>query len=120
MFEQTPHILVIDDNEEILEILILLFKRKGYLVTAQPMLQDVVKEIKVINPDLILLDKSLGWADGTDLCRAIKKEPLLHSKPVIMFSAYHMKKAECLAAGADDFVEKPFAIAELLNAVAAF
>ena len=116
--DHLPHILVIDDNREILSTLDIILQRKSYRVSTKERLDDVLKSIRDIKPDLILLDKSLGWADGCDVCRQIKSDTELAHTPVIIFSAYYKKRDECIAAGADGFVEKPFAIHDLLNAIA--
>ena len=116
--DHIPHILVIDDNQEILFTLDIILQRKSYRVSTKERLDDVPESIRNIKPDLILLDKSLGWGDGCDVCRQIKSDTELARIPVIIFSAYYKKRDECLAAGADGFVEKPFAIHDLLNAIA--
>jgi len=68
-----------------------------------------------MQPDLIIMDKNLGWADGCDLCALIKTDRSLQHIPVIMLSAYHKLKEDCLFAGADAFMPKPFGMAELLS-----
>ena len=111
------HILVIDDNEEILSTLTIILKKKSYNVSVESKLDDWEATIKEINPDLILLDKNLGWMDGCELCRRLKANNSLCSIPVIMFSAYNKKREECLLSGAVDFLEKPFQMQNLLQTI---
>lgn len=111
------HILVIDDNEEILSTLTIILKKKSYEVSVQSKLDDWEATIKAIHPDLILLDKNLGWIDGCELCQRIKANNNLQRIPVIMFSAYNKKREECLLSGAADFLEKPFQMQHLLQTI---
>src|SRR5450432_2903292 len=94
----SPHILVIDDNEEILQSLFLMLQRKAFRVSIKSRMQDFKKEVEKLDPNLILLDKTLGWADGCDLCKTIKADKNLLHIPIVMFSAYYKKKEECLEA----------------------
>jgi len=111
------HILIVDDNQEMLDIVSLMLVRQAFSVSTQSRVADFIHEVKELHPDLILMDKSLGWADGCDLCALVKTDKDLQQIPVIMFSAYHKLKEDCLFAGADAFVEKPFLMAELLKAI---
>jgi len=111
----SPHILVIDDNDEILATLEIILRRKNYRVSLRERCDNLKELVRDLRPDLILMDKSLGWADGTVLCKELKSDVSLAKIPVIIFSAYFKKKDECLAAGADDFIEKPFDMISLLD-----
>lgn len=120
MAAEPAHILVIDDNEEILQSLLLMLERKAYKVSIKKRLHNFEEEVKGLRPNLILLDKMLGWADGCDLCKTLKTDPDLSQIPIIMFSAYYKRKDECLEAGADSFLEKPFEMTELLRIIRSF
>ena len=117
MKESCGHVLVIDDNEEILSTLTIILKKKSYKVSVQNRMDDWQETIARINPDLILLDKSLGWIDGCDLCKGLKADDQLSHIPVIMFSAYNKRREECLSSGANDFLEKPFHMQNLLQTI---
>lgn len=117
MKESCGHVLVIDDNEEILSTLTIILKKKSYQVSVQSRMDDWAETITEINPDLILLDKSLGWIDGCELCKGLKANEQLSHIPVIMFSAYNKRREECLLSGANDFLEKPFQMQHLLEAI---
>ena len=120
MLIKTPHILVVDDNEEILSTISIILSRKAYKVSAKGRIENFVQTVEELLPDLILLDKNLGWADGCDLCKLVKTNEKLAAIPVIMFSAYYKKKEECLGAGADEFIEKPFEMHALLETIQSF
>jgi CheY-like chemotaxis protein len=93
-------------------------KGEGYF--SQGRAGDFIHEVRKMRPDIILMDKNLDWADGCDLCAMIKANVDLQHIPVIMFSAYHKLKEDCLFAGADAFVEKPFEMKELLETIHSF
>ncbi len=120
MLTKHPHILVVDDNQEILSTISIILSRKSYRVSSKGRIENFEKTVEELSPDLILLDKNLGWADGCDLCKTIKSNSKLSSIPVIMFSAYYKKKEECLKAGADEFIEKPFEMNDLLKTIQSF
>ena len=120
MLTKHPHILVVDDNEEILSTISIILNRKSYRVSAKGRIENFEQMVEELLPDLILLDKNLGWADGCDLCKSIKSNKRLSYIPVIMFSAYYKKRDECISAGADEFIEKPFEMNALLNTIQSF
>lgn len=117
MLSKQPHILVVDDNEEILATLSIILNRKDYKVSAKDRVENFEQAVEELFPDLILLDINLGWADGCDLCRSIKANKKLSAIPVIMFSAYYKKRDACIDAGADEFIEKPFEMHALLETI---
>lgn len=111
------HILVVDDNEEILNMMQLLLTLHDCKVSTQIRFGNFIHEVKQIMPDCIIIDKHLGWADGADLCAHIKTHTDLQHICVIMLSAYHNFRDSCLFAGADAFIEKPFDLNHLLDTV---
>ena len=69
-------------------------------------------------PDLFLLDKQLAGADGTDICRFLKGQQKTKNIPVVMISANPGIKEISVDAGADAFIEKPFAKNVFLKTIA--
>ncbi len=120
MSKRQPTILLVDDNDEILSTMSMVLAKQDYKVHAKKRLLNFETEVASLSPDLIMLDKSLGWADGCDLCRALKQNRQLAPIPVIMLSAYGSRMQECLASGADWFIEKPFDLDQLLNSLRLF
>ena len=121
MKSATPvHILIIDDNEDMLVMLAILLRDKGHTVTARRSFDDFESEIVAMQPNLVLVDKNLGWADGLLLCRLIRDNPSTRSVPVIIFSAYPLSLEECKASGANAFFEKPNGMAAFLNDIDTF
>lgn len=108
-------ILVIDDeihNFDVIEAL--LFKEKYDLKYAADGLQ-ALELLTKIQPELILLDVMMPALDGIEVCRRIKANPDTRHIPVVMATALNSKEdlANCLEAGADDFVSKPISGLEL-------
>ena len=101
-------ILIVDDNEDMLAMLAIILRGKGYKVTAREKFELLEKEITGIAPNLILIDKSLGWTDGCELCRQIRRFPQFATTIILIFSAYSINVQEIESAGADGYLEKPF------------
>ena len=109
-------IIIADDDPGIQDALQLILKRRGYdaviFNSAEPLLTNQFSE-----PDIFIIDKQLQDADGLDVCRFLKnREPNPHT-PVVIFSASSRIYDIARAAGADDFLEKPFNIKTLLELI---
>lgn len=109
------HVLIIDDNEDILSMLQAMLQHQGYKTSALDKPQDLLRKVKSIDPDIILMDKLLSGSDGCEFCREFKADAELSQMPVIMISAHPQAQVECLDAGADFFIEKPFEMSHLLQ-----
>lgn len=109
--------LIIDDNEDILSMLQAMLEHQGYKTSAIDKPLDVIQKIKTVQPNVILMDKLLSGSDGCEFCRQIKADAALAHIPVIMISAHPQAQVECLEAGADFFIEKPFEMNHLLQTI---
>ncbi|MEO8854518.1 MAG: response regulator [Ginsengibacter sp.] len=110
-------ILVTDDDEGVQDIFKLIFERAGYDVDVQGDAFSIFDH-KYRRPDLFLLDKQLSGQDGLKVCRYLKSDDNTKNIPVIIVSATPDIGRMAKEAGADDFIEKPFQMKELLNVVA--
>jgi CheY-like chemotaxis protein len=109
MTDRKVHVLVIEDNEDIVIMLKTMLEMKGYRVTSVIDLADPLKAVRDAGPDVILMDMLLSGSDGREICKVLKTAPSPISViPVIMLSAHPNAREECLKAGADRFLEKPF------------
>jgi two-component system response regulator PilR (NtrC family) len=117
MEEQIPHILVVDDELSMRELLEVLLVKEGYKVTCAKNGQDAVTMIKKTVFDLLLCDIRLGDITGIDVLRALREEN--QETVVIMISAYASTEAavEAMNEGAYDFVPKPFDNEELKKTI---
>lgn len=111
------HILVIDDNEDILHMLKAMLQMKGYKVTLQPSALDIVNNLKAAMPDMIIMDMLLSGADGREVCKILKQNEEFSKIPLLMISAHPNARKDCLAAGSDFFLEKPFDMNELFSKI---
>lgn len=114
-------ILVIDDDEDILSLMDIIFEEEGYQVTLLKT-GTTTDYIKVLRPHLILLDiRIVGFQKtGDEFCNLIRKERELDKVPVILVSAepnLHMLANNC---GANSYINKPFSIDYLLAKVKEF
>jgi DNA-binding response OmpR family regulator len=114
-------ILVIDDDDDILSILDIIFGEEGY----EPILYSTgisAENIKILHPDLILLDVRIVGFDktGAEICSEIKSQIELSNIPVILLSAEHNVEAMAVGCGANGYVNKPFDIYGLLSKVKEF
>lgn len=108
-------ILVIEDDERIIRMLSRFLGERGFSVqgvTEFPVMEHVFTEF---SPDLILLDWNLPAKSGIEVLKDIRRLPKLAHLPVIMLTARtdEMDRVEGLLTGADDYVVKPFSLAEL-------
>ncbi len=109
MTSNKDHVLVIEDNEDIVLMLRTMLEMKGYQVSTRMNVADPLELIMELKPDVVLTDMLLSGADGREICKLIKGSgDAIARIPVIMISAHPNAKKECLAAGADHFLEKPF------------
>lgn len=118
MPNKPAHVLIIDDNEDILFMLEAMLKIKGYKVSVKKNTGNIEAAVISIDPDVIIMDMLLSGADGREICRQLKANDSLAKIPVIMISAHPEAKVHCLNAGANYFVEKPFEMSEILQTVA--
>jgi DNA-binding response OmpR family regulator len=110
-------ILITDDDEGVQDIFKLIFERAGYDVSIQGDAFSIF-ENTYTKPDLFLLDRQLSGQDGLTVCRYLKSHDKTKNIPVIIVSATPGIGRMAKEAGADDFIEKPFQMKELLKVVA--
>ncbi|MEO6837706.1 MAG: response regulator [Ginsengibacter sp.] len=109
-------ILITDDDEDVQDIYKIIFEKAGYDVAVYAEAFSVF-ENKYKRPDLFILDKQLSGQDGLQLCAFLKGQVSTKDIPVIIVSATPGIGELALKAGADDFIEKPFQIKDLLQKV---
>jgi len=108
MPEAKPHILVVDDELSMRELLEVMLTREGYAVACAETGQEAVEMINETAYDLLLCDMRLGDITGLDVLRAAKKRD--HQSVVIMISAFATTETavEAMNEGAFDYLPKPF------------
>lgn len=109
-------ILLIEDDRELQDIMSGFLKKEGYEVVQAYDGAKGVSLAKEVQPTLILLDLMLPGVDGFEVCRQVRTDSVA---PIMIISAKNsdMDKMLSLGIGADDYLEKPFSMIELLARV---
>ena len=110
-------VLVIDDNEDILYMLKAMLQMKHFDVTIKANVDNLEDELTSIQPSVILMDMLLSGADGRVVCKSLKDNERFAAIPIIMISAHSHARGECLEAGANQFLAKPFDMQDIFEAV---
>jgi DNA-binding response OmpR family regulator len=114
------NILVVDDEEPLRETLTRSFSKEGHAVQAVAGGTEAIERASSEQFDVILLDVALGAGpNGYDVCRALREQRNI--VPIIMLTALDTEAdaVQGLEAGADDYVTKPFGLAELRSRIRA-
>jgi DNA-binding response OmpR family regulator len=111
-------ILVCDDTPDILEMVKFILEGEGFEVLTASEGRDVLSVIGRQNPDLVLLDLRMPGLDGFGVLRELRLKPD-EAPPVVVLSAKGLDedRRAALAAGARDYLFKPFTLAQLLQTV---
>ena len=109
-------ILVVDDDPAILRLLCTNLKARGYTVSTAINGEEALVGVESDFVDLIILDIMMPKMDGVEVCRRVREWSAV---PIIVLSARgdEKDKVKCLELGADDYLTKPFGIAELMARV---
>ena len=105
-------VLIVEDEPSIAETIAYLLRGDGFDVVIAHTGPAGLRAFQTLEPDLILLDLMLPGLNGLEVCRTIRRTS---NVPIIMVTARaaEVEKVVGLEAGADDYLTKPFAIAEL-------
>ncbi|SKB39632.1 response regulator [Daejeonella lutea] len=111
-------ILIIDDDDDILDILDMIFRDEGYDVVVSNT-SDAASQIHIIHPDVILLDVRIEGSPkrGDEICAEIKAQYPDNRYPVVLVSAESNLDILANECGADFFIRKPFDIYEMVKQV---
>lgn len=111
--ERTPHILVVDDDREIRDLLARFLRKHDFRVDVAADGKDMDLQLATGHFDLIVLDLMLPGEDGLAICRRLRGS---HNIPIIMLTALgdEADRIVGLEVGADDYLPKPFNPRELL------
>ncbi|PTX56009.1 winged helix family two component transcriptional regulator [Litoreibacter ponti] len=111
-----PLVLVVEDDPAQREVLAYNVRAEGYLVQTAESGDEALLKVREETPDLVVLDWMLPNVSGIEICRQLKVSPETMRIPVIMLSARSEEndRVRGLETGADDYVVKPYSVAELL------
>jgi two-component system OmpR family response regulator len=116
--DSMPHLLLVDDDEDILSLLTTFFRKHGYTVSVAEDGKGMFATLEHHAIDLIILDVMLQHEDGFSLCQRLRTTSTI---PIIMLTAVadNTDRVVGLELGADDYLTKPFDQRELLARVKA-
>ncbi len=114
----TPRILVADDEQDLLQTVGYAFRREGFEVDCVEDGEAALAAARSVAYDLLVLDVMMPRLSGLDVCRTLRSESDL---PILMLTARdaEVDRVLGLELGADDYVAKPFSMAELVSRVRA-
>jgi two-component system alkaline phosphatase synthesis response regulator PhoP len=109
----------LEDDEDIARIIKVALEKAGYEVGSFPNAKAFFLAFSLRRPEMVLLDLMLPDEDGMDILKRIRMDKTDNEVQVIIISAKRMlmDKVDGLDAGADDYIEKPFDILELISRV---
>ena len=118
---QKRHLLVVEDDEDILELIAYNLAKAGYRVTKAATGREALARVAEEPPDLVVLDLMLPETDGTEVCRRLKGDANTSAIPVVMLTAKGEESdiVAGLELGADDYITKPFSPQVLLARIRA-
>ncbi|MCS6936529.1 MAG: response regulator transcription factor [Candidatus Bipolaricaulota bacterium] len=113
-----PKILIVEDEEQLAQAIALYLRNAGFLTEIALDGQTALEAVQKEPPDLIVLDLMLPKVDGWEVCHRIRKDSQI---PIIMLTARVGEPARIqgLELGADDYLEKPFSLRELVARIQA-
>ena len=109
-------ILVVDDDRDMGRLLRILFELEHHRVILTPAYQDIMPAVREVVPDVVLMDVRVQGYETIDLVRQIRQERKISHIPVVMTSGADCRP-QCLEAGANQFVLKPFLPDQLVEMV---
>lgn len=112
-------ILIVEDEESIRNLLVYNLEAEGFRVRAIETGEEVHQALGDEMPHIVLLDWMLPGLSGIEVCRTIRARPETRDLPIIMLTARgeESERVRGLATGADDYIVKPFSVAEVIARV---
>jgi DNA-binding response OmpR family regulator len=109
-----PHVILLEDDAELRALLTRGLREESFHVTTAPTAADLIRQLGDAAPDALVVDIGLPDADGRDVVQALRARGI--GAPVIFLTARDTlpDRLAGFAAGGDDYLTKPFAIAELV------
>ena len=111
-----PHVLVVEDEEALAQLLKYNLEKEGYRVSLAQDGEEAMVVADEVKPDLVVLDWMLPKAPGIEVCRRLRARQETRNTPIVMLTARDEEtdRIRGLDTGADDYVTKPFSMVELL------
>lgn len=106
----SKHIFIIEDDPDLLALLKLMLSKEGFNISSFLSGEDMLKDMEVKKPDLILLDIMLPGINGLEICDRLKVNPETWNIPIIILTSrnYELDILHGINLGCDDYITKPF------------
>jgi two-component system, cell cycle response regulator DivK len=101
--------LIVEDNPDNMLLTKAVLRRAGYRTAEARSAEEALEQLRLCEPDLVLMDIQLPGRDGLSLTRQMRADPRLADIPIIALSAHamHDSHAQAIAAGCDGYITKP-------------
>ena len=112
-------ILIVEDEDDIARLIAINLDAEGYETHVTTRGDEAFDRAVELRPDLVILDLMLPGVDGVEVCRQLRNDPRTAAVSIIMLTARTLTddRVSGLEAGADDYIDKPFDLDELLARV---
>ena len=116
-----PRILIVEDEQPLVTLLAYNLQSEGFTVESEARGDAAAERLRDDLPDLLILDWMLPGLSGIELCRRLRQRQETKALPIVMLTARgeETERIRGLTTGADDYVVKPFSVAELMARVKA-
>lgn len=108
-------VLLVDDDLAILDALQIILSDAGYATKTVREGENVLSAVDDFHPDMLFLDIWMSGKDGLEVAAELKKNDKTKHIPIVMISALSHAEKAARQIGADDYLMKPFTIAEVLT-----
>ena len=107
--------LVVDDDPDVRTVVSAVLSRSGFVVSLAASAEEAFDQLRESKVDLLVLDWNLPGMSGIELCERLRREPRHEHLPILFLTGHSSSQdlVNAFAAGADDFVSKPFRAPEL-------
>jgi DNA-binding response OmpR family regulator len=114
-------VVVVDDDPDIRELVAMKLSNAGYTVAVEADGESGLATARSVEPDLVVLDWMMPGLTGIEVCRALRDDPRTAATAVMLLTARAQEHdiETGFAAGADDYLVKPFSVRELATRVEA-
>jgi len=111
-------VMLIEDDPTMVSLLTMLLNLEGYLlkIPTDHLMDCLLNFILKDRPQIALVDVNLLQGNGLDLLREVRQDPEIMRTRIIMYSGLDLRE-ECIQAGADGFIQKPFMPDELIQLI---
>jgi CheY-like chemotaxis protein len=115
--QMRKRVLIFDDDDAILEVCTIVLETNGFETVTQNNCEDILEKIEACAPDVILMDNKIPPLGGVRASRVIRSSPGHAQLPIVFFSANQDVARLAAEAGADQYIEKPFDLDDLITAL---